>query len=137
MASSVPVQALAPGAARRRIAVISQWPGIKNAEFELIEKIKRTQGFETTVIDYLGADIETGRRADLSGFAFVLSLHYETPKYVDCISIVTIINPVEFVMLGDDYPVAALARYRMQDGYAVPPSDSRPRRHLQLLLKGM
>ena len=67
-----------------RIVLISQWPKVKNAEYELIEKIRQT-GFKIAVVDYFGFDVETDKCINDATFAdeydFAISFHYDTPKW--------------------------------------------------------
>ena len=69
-----------------RVLVIAQWPNIKNAEYELAERIRRT-GYKVIVVDYLGLDVQAGKSINgphlADEYDFALSFHYETPKFLN------------------------------------------------------
>ena len=69
-----------------RLLLISQWPKVRNAEFELIEKIRKT-GFDIAVVYFIGRDVATGNNlkdATLRDrYDFALSFHNDKPKCID------------------------------------------------------
>ena len=87
--------------------MIAQWPSIKNAEYELIERVRHT-GFKVTVVDYLGFDVQSGRcinDATLPDeYDFAVSLHYETPKFLNIPTFHWVANPLEFIGQGTTAP---------------------------------
>lgn len=103
-----------------RIILISQWPNIKNAEYELIERIRQT-GFKITVVDYLGFDVATGRcinDATLSEeYDFAISFHYDTPKFLNIRTFLWVANPLEFMHLRGDYRSVLIHHLRSYDDY--------------------
>src|SRR4051794_35270853 len=119
---------------KTRVGIISQWPHIKNAEYELIEKLRRTDGYEFRVIDYLGNDVETNERLDCTLLDFAIALHYDTPKYIDCPTYLAIINPIEFLTMRKDYAAQPATNYLSHDHYAIAKSATVVRFHLNNLL---
>lgn len=103
-----------------RLILISQWPNIKNAEYELIERIRQT-GFKITVVDYLGFDVATGRcinDATLSEeYDFAISFHYDTPKFLNLRTFLWVANPLEFMHLRGDYRSVLIYHLRSYDDY--------------------
>lgn len=109
-----------------RLILISQWPKVKNAEFELIEKIRQT-GYEITVVDFLGCDVATGKNindATLAGrYDFALSFHYETPKFLNLPTFLWVANPLEYMHLREDYRHTIIHNCRAYDDYLYNGSD--------------
>ena len=103
-----------------RIVLISQWPNILNAEYELIAKIRHT-GFKIAVVDYLGFDVETGKcinDAKLSEeYDFAVSFHYDTPKFLNIPTYLWVANPLEFMHLRGDYRSVLIHHLRAYDDY--------------------
>ncbi len=103
-----------------RILLISQWPNIKNGEYELIEKIKRT-GYTIKVVDFFGFDVATGvclNEAILyQEFDFAISFHYDTPKFLNIPTFLWVANPLEFMHLRSDYRMVLLHHLRAYDEY--------------------
>ena len=103
-----------------RILLISQWPGVKNGEYELIQKISRSR-FETRVVDILGFDVETGEcinGAELSDhYDFAISFHFDTPKFLNVPTYLWIANPLEFMHLRGDYRNVIFHNIRAYDDY--------------------
>ena len=89
-----------------RVGLISQWPTIKNAEYELLEKMRRTDGYEFRLIDYLGYDLETEQKLGTHDLDFAIALHHDTPKYVNCFTYCAIINPIEYIFLSQTMQLA-------------------------------
>lgn len=103
-----------------RLLLISQWPKVRNAEFELIEKIRKT-GYEITVVDFLGRDVDTGKNlnnVDLRQHCdFALSFHYDTPKFIDIPTFLWVANPMGYMHLRDDYRASIFQNLRAYDDY--------------------
>lgn len=91
-----------------KIAFVYNWPGAKNAEFELIGRMRAVLsglGHTTLIIDPYGhvldddgapmAVIETveGSQAD-----FCLNLHYSSPNLLDCFSYMANWNPDRYIV---------------------------------------
>ena len=109
-----------------RVVLISQWPNVKNGEFELIEKIRQT-GYKLAVVDFLGFDVETGlciNSATLcEDYDFAISLHYFTPKFLNIPTFLWVANPLEFMHLHNDYPDVIIHHLRAYDDYLYNGSD--------------
>lgn len=103
-----------------RILLISQWPNVKNGEYELIEKIKQTQ-YKIAVVDYFGFNVDTGEclnTATLSKqFDFAISFHYDTPKFLNIHTFLWVANPLEFMHLRHDYRSTLFHQIRAYDEY--------------------
>jgi hypothetical protein len=110
-----------------RILLISQWPKVKNGEYELIEKIKQT-GYQIAVVDYFGFDVDTGEclnGATLArDFDFAISFHYDTPKFLNIPTFLWVANPLEFMHLRGDYRTVLLHHLRACDDYMYNGSDT-------------
>lgn len=110
-----------------RIILISQWPNVKNGEYELIEKIKRT-GFKVAVVDFLGFDVETGECINTPSltdeFDFAISFHYDTPKFLNILTFLWVANPLEFMHLRHDYMPFIFNNLRAYDGYLFNGSET-------------
>jgi hypothetical protein len=109
-----------------RILLISQWPSVKNGEYELIEKIKKT-GYKITVVDFFGFDVESGRCLNAStlhlDYDFAISFHYDTPKFLNLPIFLWVANPLEFMHLRGDYRNVLLHHLRAYDEYLYNGSD--------------
>jgi hypothetical protein len=103
-----------------RVLVISQWPKIKNAEYELIEKMRKT-GYPITVVDFLGFDVATGKcinDAHLPDmYDFAISFHYDTPKFLNLRTFLWVANPLEFMHFQSNYRINLIQHLRAYDGY--------------------
>jgi hypothetical protein len=103
-----------------RVLLIAQWPSIKNAEYELAERIRHT-GFKVTVVDFLGLDVQSGRSingADLcEEYDFALSFHYETPKFLNLPTFHWVANPLEFIHAQGNYRTHLLHHLRSYDDF--------------------
>ena len=110
-----------------RILLISQWPNVKNGEFELIEKIKQTS-YKITVVDYFGFDVDTGiclNNADIGDdYDFAISFHYDTPKFLNIPTYLWVANPLEFMHLRGDYRNVLIHHLRSYDDYLYNGSDT-------------
>jgi len=109
-----------------RVIFISQWPKIKNAEYELIERTRRT-GFKIAVTDLLGFEVESGEclnTANLSAdYDFAVSLHYETPKFLNLPTFLWVANPLEFMHAQSTYRTHIFHNIRSYDDYLYNGSD--------------
>ncbi|TJZ77281.1 glycosyltransferase family protein [Chitiniphilus eburneus] len=107
--------------------LISQWPDVKNGEYELIEKIKQT-GYKIVVTDYFGFNVDTGEclnQASLANdFDFAISFHYDTPKFLNIPTFLWVANPLEFMHLRGDYRTVLLHHLRAYDDYLYNGSDT-------------
>ncbi len=103
-----------------RVIFISQWPKIKNAEYELIERTRQT-GFKIAVTDLLGFEVETGEclnTANLGAdYDFAISLHYETPKFLNLPTFLWVANPLEFMHAQSTYRTHIFHNIRSYDDY--------------------
>ena len=110
-----------------RILLISQWPNVKNGEYELIEKIKQT-GYKIVVVDYLGFDVDSGRCLNKENlrveFDFAISFHYDTPKFINLPTYLWVANPLEFMHLRGDYKTVIFPHLRSYDDYLYNGSDT-------------
>ncbi|MDR6673332.1 glycosyltransferase [Xanthomonas sp. 1678] len=103
-----------------RVLVISQWPKIKNAEYELIEKMRKT-GYPITVVDFLGFDVATGKCINdvhlPDKYDFAISFHYDTPKFLNLRTFLWVANPLEFMHFQSNYRINLIQHLRAYDGY--------------------
>ena len=80
--------------------VVRLWPGINNAEVEVIERLKlaaRKLGLTCVEISPNGCRADSPNvRVTHEDLDFVLHLHYETPKAYDIFSFVALWNPLRF-----------------------------------------
>jgi hypothetical protein len=110
-----------------RILLISQWPNVKNGEYELIEKIKQT-GYKITVVDYFGFNVDTGEcinRAELNNdYDYAISFHYDTPKFINIPTYLWVANPLEFMHLRGDYRNVLIHHLRSYDDYLYNGSNT-------------
>ena len=109
-----------------KVLLISQWPNVKNGEYELIEKIKQT-GFTVKVVDYFGFDVESGQCLNTASlpldYDFAISFHYDTPKLLNLPTFLWVANPLEFMHLRGDYRSVLLHHLRAYDEYLYNGSD--------------
>lgn len=108
------------------ILLISQWPKIKNGEYELIEKIKKT-GFKVKVVDFFGFDVTSGECLNVAtlhrDYDFAISFHYDTPKFLNIFTFLWVANPLEFMHLRGDYRTVLIHHLRSYDGYLYNGSE--------------
>jgi hypothetical protein len=109
-----------------RVLLVSQWPRLKNAEYELIERIRHT-GFPVEVVDFLGFDVSGARCLNDAGlpdrFDFAVSFHYETPKFLNLPTFLWIANPLEFMYSQGHYRTHLLQHMQAYDDYLYNGSD--------------
>lgn len=109
-----------------RVLMIAQWPTIKNAEYELIERVKRT-GYKIGVVDYLGFDVHSGKCINderlCDEYDFAVSLHYETPKFLNIPTYHWIANPIEFTHGQGNYRTHLIHHLRSYDDYLYNGSE--------------
>ncbi len=103
-----------------RVLVISQWPKIKNAEYELIEKMRKT-GYSITVVDFLGFEVASGKCINdvhlPDRYDFAVSFHYDTPKFLNLRTYLWVANPLEFMHFQSNYRLNLIQHLRAYDGY--------------------
>jgi hypothetical protein len=108
-----------------KFAVVMPWPGVKNAEYEFIERLiiaGKNIGAECIVINNEGRIVEdnkvlTNKSLQDGEVEFVLSLHYTTPKLTNNFYYLALWNPSDFffnheyinysknVIMSDDFLV--------------------------------
>ncbi|WP_299961964.1 glycosyltransferase [uncultured Roseobacter sp.] len=108
------------------ILLISQWPHVKNGEYELIEKIKKTD-MNVRVVDYFGRCVDTGENLNTplarQRFDYAISFHYDTPILLNVPTFLWVANPVEFMHLRPDYRSKILGNITAPFGYMLNGSD--------------
>ncbi len=111
---------------KHRILIISQWPEVQNAEFELIEKIKKTD-CEITVVDYFGIDVCNGNNLNneklFRQFDFAIALHFTTPKLLNIPTYLWVANPLEYMYLHSNYRTVIFNKIRAYDDFLYNGSD--------------
>lgn len=106
-----------------KIILISRWPNIKNAEYELIEKIKKvsSKSFEITITDYLGYEFKSKKIINnnklYKNYDFAISFHYDTPKALNIPTYLFVANPLAFMHSREDYFTRIIPRIISYDGY--------------------
>ena len=101
------------------ILLISQWPNVKNGEYELIEKIRRTN-YNITVVDRNGGLIDgasKGTRVNERDYLLAISFHFDTPPLLNIPTFYWVANPLAFMHLRHDYRDAIIPLIRAYDGY--------------------
>lgn len=97
----------------RTLAIVLTWVDIKNAEYEVVQRIRRAArniGVETIIVDNDGYKVwsstegKTGSNVRITqeDCDFVISLHFESPKLYDIFSYATLWNPPDF-FVGPGY----------------------------------
>jgi hypothetical protein len=91
-----------------KIAVVHNWPGMRNAELEIIKRISRiadSLGHDCTVISPFGHPLNSnGEHYDHTAFIdsreydFCLNLHYVNPNFFDTFSYAVNWNPLDYVV---------------------------------------
>ncbi len=99
---------------RPRVGVVLTWPEIKNAEYEVIQRIIQSGqniGVDVIIIDNDGYPLWTksgivernASRVEADDVDFIISLHFESPRLYDVFSYSALWNPLEFFfMFGYD-----------------------------------
>ena len=109
-----------------RVVLISQWPGVKNGEYELMERIKRCGG-KVAIVDYLGFDLATGECLNTArmseDYDFAISFHYDTPNLLNMPTYLWVANPLEFMYLSHEYVELVFPQLRSYAGYLYNGSD--------------
>jgi len=113
----------AGNSSRSSFAVVLTWPELKNAEYEVVQRICRAAaniGLHAWVVDNDGyplwSNTENGpspkRRLIRDECAFILSLHFESPRLYDIPTYTALWNPPEFYIgFGYSRTVAQLASH--------------------------
>lgn len=80
--------------------VVRLWPGVKNAEVEVIARLKRAAqilGLSCVEISPEGERVDSpGVKVTQEELDFVIHLHFETPKTYDIFSFVALWNPLRY-----------------------------------------
>lgn len=94
-----------------KIALIHTWPEIKNAEFEVIARVKQACInclIAVDIIDNNGVILESSDKSTISNqinsitHLFAISFHFESPKVFDVYTYIALWNPLEYYH-GFDY----------------------------------
>lgn len=91
---------------KKKIGIVSPWLGLRNAEFEVKKRIKSAAhqiGAEVIILDNYGRILDedhnlTNRIIDSNKLDLVLSLHYESPKFLDTFYYGVLWNPPGYVI---------------------------------------
>jgi len=101
------MESFPPPQSPSRIAVVMTWPELKNAEYENVQRIIRAGsaiGVDIVVVNNDGYVIWDGSpvhpsnsyRISKDDVNFVISLHFESPKFYDIYSYAALWNPLQF-----------------------------------------
>lgn len=107
-----------------KFAVVFPWPGVKNAETELISRLKiaaKEQKMECVCIDNFGTVLDDEyelTKEQVCDVDFIISTHFETPKVKDVFYYHTLWNPPEFPLDRDNY-IDLMNNYVMYDDYLI------------------
>ena len=123
-----------------RFGLILTWPGDMSAEMEVLNRIEQAAldcGMECIPIDNYGHRLDSqGRKTDqfVSGkdLNFIISMHYESPKYLDAYYYFTIWNPPEIPLDVEHYGTIS-DRYLAFDDYLIY-DDGGMKNHLKSIL---
>lgn len=94
-----------PARAEKSFAVVLTWPDIKNAEYEVVQRVVAAGqriGARVAVVDNDGyvlwstAVTRVGARLTEAECQFAISLHFESPRLFDVFSYAALWNPPEF-----------------------------------------
>ncbi len=99
--------------ASRTLAIVLTWVDIKNAEYEVVQRIRRAArniGVETIIVDNDGYKVWSSTEGKIGANVritqddcdFVISLHFESPKLYDIFSYAALWNPPDF-FVGPGY----------------------------------
>lgn len=81
------------------IGIVSPWPKVKNAEFEVIERMKiaiHQIGLDYIIVDSQGEYVEGSHKQLDSHVDFLISMHFIAPKFWQNFTYYAIWNPVRF-----------------------------------------
>lgn len=91
-----------------KIALVHNWPGIRNAEFDLIGRMQlvlASLGHESVIIDPFGLQLtQDGQRThddqpvNTHSIDFCLYLHFNNPHLLDCFSYAVNWNPTDYLV---------------------------------------
>lgn len=90
----------------KKIGIATPWVNLKNAEYECIERIRisaKNIGIEVILFDNYGNILDTnhnhtGEIVNQNDLELVLSLHYQTPKYLDSFYYGVLWNPPDYII---------------------------------------
>jgi hypothetical protein len=125
---------------RVAFGIIDTWPGGPSAEREVIARIERAAqaiGVSCVPLSCDGAILDsdhrpTGSRVDPNDLLFIVTVHYEDPKLLDCFYYSTLWNPPG-IPLRLSYYDRLLDNYLMADDYLLHDSAA-IRNHLSSVL---
>lgn len=103
----VPFAVVGDGRGGRAFAIIHTWPDLKNAEYEVLQRIlgaAENIGADAVVIDDNGTVLwaapdsvaTPGKALEGDLVEFVLSLHFQSPRVIDRYSYYALWQPIEF-----------------------------------------
>lgn len=91
-----------------KIALVYNWPGNRNAEFDLIGRMQHVfadDGHSSIIIDPFGHPITASGELcleqpliDATEYDLCLNLHHSTPQFLDCFSYLCNWNPVDYII---------------------------------------
>jgi len=113
----------------KKFGIVTPWINIKNAEFELIERIKiaaKNIGVNCVVFDNNGIvldenQLSTNTEVNAKELDFILSLHYESPKFLDSFYYGVLWNPPLYILKATH--LGAVDNYSMYDAFIGYDSD--------------
>ena len=89
------------------IALVYNWPGVKNSELDLIGRIGKVihdRGYQSFIVDpfgkmldHTGEYITPSESVDEACLDFALNFHYTSPNFLDAYSYFTNWNPLEYL----------------------------------------
>lgn len=104
---------------KKYFGVVSNWPKLKNAEYEVIERLKISSkkiGYVCCVIDTQGTFLNSSD-IEIKDLNFIISLHYDAPKSFQCNTFIALWNPMDFYYkFGLERTINNLLSY---DGYLL------------------
>ena len=107
-----------------KFGIVLPWPGIKNAETEVISRVKiaaRDQQMDCVAIDNFGHILnEEYEKTDdfITDADCIISLHFETPKVQDCFYYHALWNPPEYPLDRPEYE-SYIDNYIMNDDFLL------------------
>lgn len=135
----------APPLSRATFAVILTWPEVKNAEYEVVQRLcvaSANIGARATIVDNDGYPIwstfknidPSDPRIDRDEYDFVISLHFESPRLFDIPSYSALWNPLEFYfMFGYEKSIMKLVSHN----YALSCDSDLADNHALNLFQGL